>query len=104
MVDDLLAYKRKDGVDAALTGLAEALLDGDGVRSEVVADVATARDGYDGPTVVVWGEGDAVVPIVNADGLGDPVTVRRLAGVGHMAHMERPSEVVAAVQEAVGRG
>lgn len=103
MIDDLLAYKRKDGVAAALAGLADGLLDGDTVRADVVAQVGAARGDFTGPTVVVWGEADAVVPIANASALGDAVPVHRLDGVGHMAHMERPSEVVAAVQEAVGR-
>lgn len=103
MIDDLLAYKRKDGVAAALTGLAEQLLDGQDVRSEVMEQVAAARRAYPGPTVVVWGEADAVVPVGNADRLDDAVVVRRLAGVGHMSHMERPSDVVAAVQQAAGQ-
>jgi pyruvate dehydrogenase E2 component (dihydrolipoyllysine-residue acetyltransferase) len=42
------------------------------------------------------------VPAANAAALGNATTVHIVDGVGHMAHMEKPQAVVAAIREALG--
>ncbi|HZD64804.1 MAG TPA: acetoin dehydrogenase dihydrolipoyllysine-residue acetyltransferase subunit, partial [Acidimicrobiales bacterium] len=59
LVDDLLAYKRLDGVDAALAALVTTLLDGD-VQA---IDTASLLAKTSVPTVVVWGREDQVLPV-----------------------------------------
>jgi pyruvate dehydrogenase E2 component (dihydrolipoamide acetyltransferase) len=98
LVDDLLKYKRLDGVDAALASIVAALLDGE--RSAV--DVTAEQASFGGNTVVVWGTEDRVFPSSNAVSLEGKATVHTVDGAGHMVHMEKPQAVIAAIREAIG--
>lgn len=89
LVDDLLRYKRLDGVDKALSALLPTLLDGD--RQAI--DTPALLSGVDVPVTVVWGESDAVLP--PPDGVGSRVRA------GHMLHMEAANDVVRALRAAV---
>jgi pyruvate dehydrogenase E2 component (dihydrolipoamide acetyltransferase) len=90
LVDDLLAYKRLDGVDEALHALVDMLLDGEAQRGDSAAALATL--GGTMPVTVVWGSADRIIPAAQAESV--PGAVRRLVdGAGHMPHTERPGEV-----------
>ncbi|MFD1860796.1 acetoin dehydrogenase dihydrolipoyllysine-residue acetyltransferase subunit [Aeromicrobium camelliae] len=97
LADDLMKFKRLDGVDEALNAILGTLLDGDAPG----IDVAPLLAGIDVPVQVVWGDADAVIAASNAQGLDDRSVVTTLPGVGHMAHMEQPSAVVTAITSAV---
>jgi pyruvate dehydrogenase E2 component (dihydrolipoamide acetyltransferase) len=100
MVDDLLAYKRLDGVDEALHTVADMLLDGDAQRGDCLA--ALAAIGSAVPVSVVWGTEDRVIPAAQAPAVTG--AARYLVdGAGHMPHMERPGEVQAAIEETIAR-
>jgi pyruvate dehydrogenase E2 component (dihydrolipoamide acetyltransferase) len=100
LVDDLLAYKRLDGVDQALHVLADTLLDGDVQRADSAALVAAIGGAV--PVTVVWGRADRIIPAVQAESVAG--AVRHLVdGAGHMPHMERPAEVQAAIEETIAR-
>ena len=90
LADDLMKYKRLDGVDKALTTLLDTLLDGDAP----CIDAASMLSTVDVPVAVVWGRQDAVLPPDNAAALAD---VTYVADAGHMVHMEQPAAVVAAI-------
>jgi pimeloyl-ACP methyl ester carboxylesterase len=53
------------------------------------------------PTLVLWGESDKVLPPAYAEnlkaGIAGPVTAMTIAGAGHMAELDQPDEVAAAV-------
>jgi pyruvate dehydrogenase E2 component (dihydrolipoamide acetyltransferase) len=101
LVDDLLAYKRLDGVDQALHALADTLLDGDVQRGDSAALLAAVGDAM--PVTVVWGRADQVIPAAQAESVAG--AVRHLVdGAGHMPHMERPTEVQAAIEQTIERG
>jgi pyruvate dehydrogenase E2 component (dihydrolipoamide acetyltransferase) len=100
LVDDLLAYKRLDGVDEALHTLLGVLLDGDeqGIHSAaLLAEVGRAR-----PVTVVWGRADRIIPAAQAEAVtgADRQLIDR---AGHMAQMERPAEVQAAIEQTIAR-
>jgi len=100
VVDDLLAYKRLDGVDQALHTLLGVLLDGDTQRTDSAA--ALAAIGGAVPVGVVWGAVDSVIPAAQAQSVTG--AVRHLVdGAGHMPHMERPGQVQAAIEETIAR-
>ena len=100
LVDDLLAYKRLDGVDEALHVLLGVLLDGDAQGTDSAA--ALAEIGGAVPVSVVWGAADRVIPAAQAQSVTG--AVRYLVdGAGHMPHMERPAEVQAAIEETMAR-
>jgi pyruvate dehydrogenase E2 component (dihydrolipoamide acetyltransferase) len=100
VVDDLLAYKRLDGVDEALHALADTLLDGDAQRTDSAA--ALAAIGGAVPVTVVWGSEDRIIPSAQAEAVAGAVR-RLIDGAGHMPHMERPAEVQAAIEETIAR-
>ena len=102
--DDLLAYKRLDGVDAALAALAETLLDGDEQRIDSAAAVRALGEVV--PVTVVWGSADRIIPAEQASSVAavaPGAAVRVIDGAGHMPHMERPAEAQAAVEETIAR-
>jgi pyruvate dehydrogenase E2 component (dihydrolipoamide acetyltransferase) len=88
LTDDLLKYKRLDGVDKVLTTLLDTLLDGDEQR----IDAAPLLSQVDVPVRVVWGRADAVLPPENTS-----LDVRYVENAGHLVHLEAPGAVVAAI-------
>jgi pyruvate dehydrogenase E2 component (dihydrolipoamide acetyltransferase) len=100
LIDDLLAYKRLDGVDAALHTLLGTLLEGDTQRAGSAAAVAAIGGAV--PVTVVWGSADQVIPSGQAESVTGAAR-HVLEGAGHMPHMERPAEVQAAIEEAIAR-
>lgn len=90
LVDDLLRYKRLDGVDKALTALLATLLDGERQAIDTPALLA----GVDVPVRVVWGRADRILP--RPDG-----GVTEVAA-GHMLHLEAASAVLEQVRAQVG--
>lgn len=89
LIDDLLRYKRLDGVDKALSALLGTLLDGD--RQAI--DTPSLLQGTTVPVTVVWGSNDRVMP--PADGVGERVEA------GHMLHMEAANDVLRIVRSIV---
>ena len=56
------------------------------------------------PIMVMWGEGDTVLPVSHASAAVESMPAARLVtmpGVGHFPHAERPEEFVAAVLDFV---
>jgi pyruvate dehydrogenase E2 component (dihydrolipoamide acetyltransferase) len=98
LLDDLLAYKRLDGVDAALHALLDTLLDGDAQRADSAAAMAAVGGAV--PVTVVWGNADRIIPPAQAEAVAGAVR-HVIDGAGHMPHMERPGEVQAAIEEAI---
>ncbi len=98
LVDDLLAYKRLDGVDEALHTLLGALLDGDTQAGDSAVLLAALGDAV--PVTVVWGREDRVIPAAQAESVAG-ATRHLIDRAGHMPHMERPAEVQAAIEETI---
>ena len=98
VVDDLLAYKRLDGVAAALHTLVDTLLDGDTQRIDSSAAIAAIGDAL--PVTVIWGRADQIIPATQAGSVTGAVR-QMLDGAGHMPHMERPTEVQAVIEETI---
>jgi pyruvate dehydrogenase E2 component (dihydrolipoamide acetyltransferase) len=90
MVDDVLKYKRLDGVQSALETLARNLFP-NGSQARVVA--AELEDGYGGPVLVVWGERDAIIPPAHAEAAPSRAETHVLPDVGHSPHMEAAGDV-----------
>jgi pyruvate dehydrogenase E2 component (dihydrolipoamide acetyltransferase) len=83
-VDDLLKFKRVDGVHDALTTIAGQLTT-DGQQTVVFRD---RLDQIEIPVQVVWGECDQIVPHKHAEELPDSWRVRVFEDCGHMVQME----------------
>jgi pyruvate dehydrogenase E2 component (dihydrolipoamide acetyltransferase) len=89
MVDDVLKYKRLDGV----TELLESLNTGLFKDGQQVAQPGVALVGCDKPVLMVWGKDDQIVPAAHAVNAPAGATVAQFDGVGHMAQMERAGDV-----------
>jgi pyruvate dehydrogenase E2 component (dihydrolipoamide acetyltransferase) len=76
LVDDVLKYKRIDGVTEALRTIAGAALGESGELPDV-------------PTLIVWGAADRVVPPAEPQG----AEVHLIEGAGHSPHMEAAGDV-----------
>jgi pyruvate dehydrogenase E2 component (dihydrolipoamide acetyltransferase) len=98
LVDDLLAYKRLDGVESALHTLVDTLLDGETQRMDSAAAMAAVGGAV--PVTVVWGRADRIIPATQAESVAG-ASRHLLEGAGHMPHMERPAEVRAAIEETI---
>ena len=89
MINDVLKYKRLDGVAAALRSIADAVFPQGRQASLLGPRLAELTV----PAQVVWGEADRVVPVSHAEALPGSIQVHRFADVGHMPQMEAAGEV-----------
>jgi pyruvate dehydrogenase E2 component (dihydrolipoamide acetyltransferase) len=94
MVEDLLKYKRLDGVEAALKAIVGAAFP-DGHQATVLGhrlhEVAA-------PVQIIWGAEDRIIPPAHAKEAPAAVKVHVIAGAGHMVHMEKAGEVNALIE------
>ncbi len=90
MVNDILKYKRIDGVTEALTQIAASNFP-NGKQSNSFRQ--GLESGASVPTVIVWGDQDEIANPDHSRGLGENVAVNLIEGVGHMPHMEAANQV-----------
>jgi pyruvate dehydrogenase E2 component (dihydrolipoamide acetyltransferase) len=93
MVDDVLKFKRLDGVEAALATLANTLA-ADGVQR---LDLRARLSELALPVQVIWGADDQILPAAHAHDLPEAIVCHVLENAGHMPHMERAPEVSALI-------
>lgn len=93
LVDDVLKFKRIDGVDTVLAGLAEAVFGGQKQHELPGAKLASRMP----PTLVIWGKEDQVIPVAHASNLPG-AKVHVVQGAGHMVFMEKANEVNALIK------
>jgi pyruvate dehydrogenase E2 component (dihydrolipoamide acetyltransferase) len=89
LVDDLLKYKRLEGVGQALGTLSGKLF-AHGRQSSVLAQ---GLGGLGKPVLVIWGEEDRIIPVAHARALSGSVQVEVLGHRGHMVQMEAANDV-----------
>jgi len=89
LVDDLLKYKRLEGVEAALRKLQASLFPG-GVQARLFRE---ALGSAKVPALVIWGGKDRIIPAGHASGLPASVKVEVLPEAGHMVQMEAAGAV-----------
>lgn len=87
MVEDVLRYKRLDGVTAALAAIAEEWFPG-GVQQQQF-DIGSLTM----PVQIIWGREDKIIPVAQGEALAGQVPVRVLDNAGHLPHMEKAAEV-----------
>jgi pyruvate dehydrogenase E2 component (dihydrolipoamide acetyltransferase) len=98
MVEDVLKFKRLDGAVEALKGIAEGSFSGATQRIAVRDRLAALNI----PVQVIWGEGDRILPAKHSEGLPQNVKVTRIAGAGHIPHMEKAAEITALIKRGLG--
>jgi pyruvate dehydrogenase E2 component (dihydrolipoamide acetyltransferase) len=99
LVEDIVKYKRLEGVQDALRKIAASAFEGDVQRANYRDRLA----GLAPRTLVIWGDRDQIIPASHAQGLPDDVRVHVLDGKGHMVQMEAASEVNRLLNDFLGR-
>ena len=89
LVDDVLKYKRIDGVDAALRSIADQIFAG-GQQHVLIGDRLAELQI---PLLVVWGAEDRILPAEHARRVPESADVHVLDASGHSPHMEAPGDV-----------
>ncbi|HEX2729800.1 MAG TPA: alpha/beta fold hydrolase, partial [Rubrobacteraceae bacterium] len=87
LVNDVIKFKRLDGVDEALRKMADKLFPG-GKQADV-PDISNVEV----PMLVVWGREDKVVPVSHSENVPDHARVEVLDDTGHMPQMEAAGAV-----------
>ncbi len=87
--DDMLKYKRLEGVGEALATVAAANF-AQGRQRESLAQVPAALGK---PVLAIWGQADQIIPAAHAPAAAGAIRVEVLAGQGHMVQMEAANEV-----------
>lgn len=97
LVEDILKYKRLDGVEPVLKDLAASLFAGQTQQNLPGERLA----GKAPPTLVIWGKQDEIIPVAHAENLpGAKVVV--FDDAGHMVYMEKASDVNALIKQHIG--
>ncbi|EMN5127583.1 acetoin dehydrogenase dihydrolipoyllysine-residue acetyltransferase subunit [Burkholderia contaminans] len=99
MVEGTLQFKRLEGVQEALSAIADTITDENGQVQTIGATLA----GLTCPVMLLWGERDGIIPVPLADGLPPTVQLRVIPDVGHMPQMEAASVVNDALLENIRR-
>jgi pyruvate dehydrogenase E2 component (dihydrolipoamide acetyltransferase) len=89
MVEDVLRYKRLDGVPQALAALAEEWFPG----GRQIVGLSDAIAALKLPVQIIWGREDRIIPVAHAEALASRFPVHILEQTGHLPHMERAGEV-----------
>lgn len=89
LVDDVLKFKRLDGVDKALRMIADAFIS-KGIQTVLLRDRLTE---ISVPILAIWGGEDQIIPASQSKGLPTSVNTEIIQGQGHMVQMEAASEV-----------
>ena len=89
MVEDVLRYKRLDGVQAALETLAREWFP-NGIQREGIAEVALHLKM---PVQIIWGRNDRIIPLAHAEALAGRLPVHIIEEAGHLPQMEKAGEV-----------
>ena len=89
MINDVLKYKRMDGVEQVLRTIAGSAFAG-GKQSAILKEKLGA---IKVPVQVIFGAQDRIIPAKHADGLSANVKVKVIPQASHMPHMEAASEV-----------
>jgi pyruvate dehydrogenase E2 component (dihydrolipoamide acetyltransferase) len=85
MIDDILKYKRLDGVPEAFKG---------GTQAETLADAFKAT-GI--PLLAIHGKDDHIIPVSHTDAVEGFAKVELFADTGHMSQMEKSKEANALI-------
>jgi pyruvate dehydrogenase E2 component (dihydrolipoamide acetyltransferase) len=98
MIDDVLKYKRLDGVSELLGSLAAGLFPG---GRQVELPGTRLLQGKP-PVTVIWGRDDHVISAAHASLAPAGASVHVFDGAGHMVQLERANEVNRLLVQHVG--
>jgi pyruvate dehydrogenase E2 component (dihydrolipoamide acetyltransferase) len=99
MIEDVLRYKRLDGVQAALTSIAQAWFAGGRQYLDLTDRLKTLTP----PVQLIWGRDDRILPVAQAEALAARCPTHILDAAGHLPHMEKAGEVSRLITDFIAR-
>ncbi|MCP5365787.1 MAG: acetoin dehydrogenase dihydrolipoyllysine-residue acetyltransferase subunit [Hyphomicrobiales bacterium] len=99
MIEDVLKFKRLDGVDAALRRIISANFDS-GCQS---VDLRSTLSDLSIPVTVIWGAEDKIIPSAHSMGLPTRVEVQIIPNAGHIPQMEESGAVNDLITATIGK-
>jgi pyruvate dehydrogenase E2 component (dihydrolipoamide acetyltransferase) len=98
MIEDVLKFKRLDGVETALNRIIERTFAGGRQALQLSGRLGELAM----PVQVIWGRQDRIIPVRHSDDLSSRVEVHVFDDAGHMVHMEKAVEVNQLIERVVG--
>jgi pyruvate dehydrogenase E2 component (dihydrolipoamide acetyltransferase) len=98
MIEDVLKFKRLDGVEAALNRIIDHTFAGGRQALQLTGRLGELTV----PVQIIWGRQDRIIPVRHSEGLPSKIHVHRLDDAGHMVHMEKAAEVNDLITRLVG--
>lgn len=98
MIDDVLKYKRIDGVEDLLRRLGGELFGGGRQAAQPARELGSVGK----PLLVLWGKDDRIIPAAHAANAPPGATVKVFDRAGHMVMMEKANEVNAMLKQHIG--
>jgi pyruvate dehydrogenase E2 component (dihydrolipoamide acetyltransferase) len=95
MIEDVLRYKRLDGVVPVLQTIAAEWFPNGRQARDLTATIAALPM----PVQAIWGRNDKIVPAAHAAALPG---AHLLDGAGHLPHMEKSAEVSRLIRRLIG--
>ncbi len=89
MIEEVLRYKRLDGVGAALRTISAAWFAEGSQKLDLTGELAALKT----PVQIIWGREDRIIPVAHAEAFQGRVPVHILDKVGHLPQMEKSAEV-----------
>ena len=89
LINNILQYKRLDGVDSVLKTIVDSFL-ADGKQQLKFNDLL---DSFSGSVCVIWGSQDQIIPVQHAENLPANTKVLKVETAGHMVQMEAANQV-----------
>lgn len=99
MVEEVLRYKRLDGVPAALSTIAQAWFPGGRQALDLRQQIA----GLAVRVQAIWGREDRIVPVAHGQALAARLPVHILDESGHLPHLEKAGEVTRLLKAFIDR-
>ena len=98
MIEDVLKFKRLDGVETALNRIIEGTFAGGRQALQLSGRLGELAM----PVQVIWGRQDRIIPVRHSEDLSSRVEVHVFDDAGHMVHMEKAAEVNQLIERVVG--
>jgi pyruvate dehydrogenase E2 component (dihydrolipoamide acetyltransferase) len=90
LINDMLQFKRTDGVSNALSQIAAGFIDAEGRQSRIMREEAALLTI---PINLIWGSLDKIIPADHARDLPAQIKSTVLDGYGHLVQLEASTEV-----------
>jgi pyruvate dehydrogenase E2 component (dihydrolipoamide acetyltransferase) len=97
MIEDVLKFKRLDGVETALNRIIDHTFAGGRQARQLTGRLGELTV----PIQIIWGRQDRIIPMRHSEGLPSAVRVHVFDDAGHMVHMEKAPEVNALIEELI---